>query len=199
MRVLLSPHALGQVSLEQGRIPVILTRKQIEEGPILGTDQPVSQEFEAEYHAYYGWPARFEGPFVWGTHPVLDRRPVGGFSEGRSKEVWDPHLRGTREVRGYHVQADDGALGFVEDFVIDCDTWTIRYLIINTSNWWQGQRVLVAPQWIERVVWEDAKVFVNLTRQAIKASPPYSEGVLVDRVYEAQLHDHYLRPGYWKV
>jgi predicted glycosyl hydrolase (DUF1957 family) len=64
-------------------------------------------------------------------------------------------------------------------------------------NWWPGKKVLVAPQWIDRVSWSDAKVFVDLTRESIKQAPEYTEETLITRDFEAELHGHYKREGYW--
>jgi hypothetical protein len=91
----------------------------------------------------------------------------------------------------------DGEIGHIEDFIIDDETWAIRYLIINTGNWWPGKKVLVSPQWIERVSWSESKAFVNLSRDTIKESPEYTEESLITREYEIGLHRHYDRPGYW--
>jgi hypothetical protein len=52
-----------------------------------------------------------------------------------SGKAWDHHLRSTHAVSGYNIQALDGDLGRLEDFIIDDGTWTIRYLIINTGTW----------------------------------------------------------------
>ncbi|MDD2321401.1 MAG: PRC-barrel domain-containing protein [Geobacteraceae bacterium] len=106
-------------------------------------------------------------------------------------------MRSTRVVSGYHIQAEDGEIGHVEDFIIDDETWAIRYLIVDTQNWWPGKKVLVSPQWIERVSWTESKVFVNLTLEDIKQSPEYTEESLLSRDYEAGLHRHYNRKGYW--
>jgi hypothetical protein len=100
-------------------------------------------------------------------------------------------------VSGYHIQAADGEIGHVEDFIIDDETWTIRYLRINTLNWWPGKKVLISPLWIQRVSWAESKVFVNLSREAIKKSPEYTEDFLLTRDYETALHQHYSRRGYW--
>jgi hypothetical protein len=94
--------------------------------------------------------------------------------------------------RGLH-----GKVGHVEDFIIDDETWAIRYLIVDTHNWWPGKKVLVSPQWIERVSWSERKVFVNLCRETIKQSPEYKEELLPTRDYEIGLHGHYNRKGYW--
>ena len=102
-------------------------------------------------------------------------------------------MRSTQDVTGHHIQAQDGEIGHVADFIIDDETWAIRYLVIDTKNWWAGKHVLISPQWIERVSWGEMKVFVNLSRENIKRAPEYTEGALLTREYETGLHRHYNR------
>ena len=112
------------------------------------------------------------------------------------EEAGDPHLRSTQAVTGHHLQAMDGEIGHIEDFIIDDQTWAIRYLVVDTKNWWPGKHVLIAPQWIERVSWEEAKVFVNLERDIIKGSPEYTPAA-INREYELKLYRYYGRVEYW--
>ena len=222
-QVLISPHALVTINKEEHHITINLAKKQIEESPSLESDKPVSRQFEENYYEYYGWPMYWDGPYLWGsfytpymvrnydklsesTHyentwnPHL-RSTIRNHEELRKftqdEDTWDPHLRSTQYVSGYHVQAMDDEIGHIEDFVIDDETWTIRYLIINTRNWWPGKKVLISPQWIESVSWGESKVFVNLSRETIKESPEYTDELLLTRDYETGLHRHYKRPGYW--
>ena len=136
-------------------------------------------------------------PVDLGVATVIVRGREKSREATQGEKAWDPHLRSTDEVSGYHIQADDGEIGHVEDFIIDDETWAIRYLIIDTRNWWSGKKVLVSPQWIERTSWDESKVFINLSREAIKQSPEYTEETLLDRDYETGLHRHYNRQGYW--
>jgi len=115
----------------------------------------------------------------------------------QSSRTSDHHLRSSRDVTGHTIQATDGEIGHVDDFIIDDETWTIRYLIVDTRNWWPGKKVLISPQWIQRVSWIEMKVFVNLLREDIRQSPEYSEESLLTRNYETGLHRHYKRRGYW--
>ncbi|HEY0945081.1 MAG TPA: PRC-barrel domain-containing protein, partial [Opitutaceae bacterium] len=107
----------------------------------------------------------------------------------------DPHLRSAREVRGYHIEASDGSIGHVEDFLLDEQTWTIRYIIIDTRNWWPGRKVVVSPHWISAVRWADSTVAVALLRDEIKNAPEYdpSRGLTVE--YAVRLDDYYARLG----
>jgi hypothetical protein len=134
---------------------------------------------------------------MWGAYPEIVRDITYSREIMQIENKWDSHLRSTIEVNSYNIQASDGEIGHVEDFVIDDETWAIRYLIVDTQNWWPGAKVLVSAQWIERVSWGESKVFVNLTRESIKLSPEYTEESLLTRDYEASLHRHYKRRGYW--
>jgi uncharacterized protein YrrD len=223
-QVLISPYALAAVSAEERHIAVDLTRKQIEESPALATDKPVSRQFEDAYYGYFGWPMYWGGPYVWGAgyYPLImsDAGPGPESAQGvgpqglqaspdvgtspeasgrlaRDEGTWDSHLRSTHDVISHHIQATDGEIGHVEDFIIDDKAWAIRYLIVDTKNWWPAKKVLVSPRWIERVSWSESKVFVNLTRETIKQAPEYVADAPITREYETKLYQHYQRPGYW--
>jgi hypothetical protein len=135
----------------------------------------------------------------WGSYsyPFIVRDRGKLRESNQNEKTWDPHLRSTHDVSGNNIQATDGEIGHVEDFIIDDEMWAIRYLIIDTRNWWPGKKVLVSPQWIERISWSESRVFVNLARETIKRSPEYSEESLLTRDYETGLHRHYNRRGYW--
>jgi hypothetical protein len=97
----------------------------------------------------------------------------------------------------YHIEASDGGIGHVQGLLVDEETWAIRYMVVDTSNWWIGHQVLIAPQWIHDLSWFAATVSVNLTRQAVKDAPPYDSAVALDRNQEIGLHKHYKGAGYW--
>lgn len=197
-RVLISPYALVAAIKDEQHIAVDLTKKQIEDSPSLSNDKPVSRQFEMAYTGYYGWPSYWGGPATWGAFSTPVRDP--GLYDAPvvdEEDTSDSHLRSTHEVAGYHIHGTDGEIGHVEDFILDDETWTIRYLIVDTRNWWPGKMVLVSPRWINQVSWSDSKVFIDLPREAIKQSPEYSEESLITRDYETALHRHYQIDGYW--
>jgi len=196
-QVLISPYALVEVNMEEQLIAVNLSKEQIIESPSLDSDKPVSQQFEEDYYGYYDWPMYSDGPYIWGASPNIMRELGNRRKSTQAEKALDSHLRSTHEVSGYHIQALDGEVGHVEDFIIDDETWAIRYLIVDTRNWWPGTKVLISPQWIERVSWDESKVFVNLPGEAIKQAPEYTEKTMLTRDYETILHIHYNRRGYW--
>ncbi len=196
-QVLISPYALVSANRSEKHITVSLSKKQIEDSPALDTDKPVSQQFEENYNGYYGWPGYRNGPHMWGASSEILRDRKNLKESGKDEKSWDTDLRSTRAVSEYYIQATDGEIGHVDDFIIDDKTWAIRYLIIDTTNWWPGKKVLVSTRWIDHVSWNDSKVFISLTRDAIKQSPEYTDESLLTRDYETGLHEHYGQQGYW--
>jgi uncharacterized protein YrrD len=199
-QVLISPYALVAVNEKEGNIAVDLTKTKIEDSPSLNSDQPVSRQFEEAYHSYYEWPM-YGVPNIWGPYSYIVRDRLGDREERKEaaqrKKAWDHHLRSTHDVSGHDIRATDGEIGHVEDFIIDDETWAIRYLIVDTRNWWPGKKVLVAPPWIARFSPEESKVFVKLSCNEIKSAPEYTDESLISRTYETELHRHYDRQGYW--
>lgn len=200
--VLISPFAVVRTDWPARRLDVALTRKQVEKSPDIDTQRPVSRQQETEYLGYYGYPMYWGGPYLWGSSatPGLGV-PIATSGEGAPssvpKESLDSHLRSNEAVTGYHIEATDGEVGHVEGFVVDEETWTIRYIEVATRNWWPGKKVLVSPEWIERVSWTDSKVHVAVTREAIKDAPTYVESMPITREYENRLYVGYGRPPYW--
>jgi hypothetical protein len=194
--VLLSPVALGEPDWSGRTFPVSLTRQQIEESPSVESDRPVSRQHQIELHGYYGWPMYWGGGIsTLGNigmypEPAVQRelhkgeKPAVG-EEGIGQTQDDPHLRSTREVTEYHIQAVDGGVGHVQDFIVDDEDWAIRYILVDTRNWLPGKNVLISPQSIAQVSWEDHKVYVNLPREKIKEAPGFHASALISRQYES--------------
>ena len=74
------------------------------------------------------------------------------------------------KIRGFHIHATNGEIGHVDDFLLDESTWALRYLVVDTSNWIGGKRVLVSPQVITRLDPERERIDVSLTREQIEHS-----------------------------
>jgi len=208
--VLISPYSVSQPLpnlSDDKNIHVRLTREQVKTSPDIDTHQPVSRQHEREYSAYYTYPEYWDGVDLWGmgSNPLMATYPpspeqIAAAETLRKRDLAaaDSHLRSSVKVIGYDIQATDQSIGHVADFVFDDKSWAIRYLIVDTRNWWPGgKKVLVATHWIDRIDWATSSVYVGLTRGGVKASPEYDEAVEIDRVYETSLHTKYNRKGYW--
>jgi hypothetical protein len=203
-KVLISPHSVTQPPGTSRIIDVSLTRERVKNSPEIDTHRPVSRQHEREYLGYYGYPTYWGGGLgPLSAYPMMPLAVPPDYAERHETheaeaKPEDAHLRSIRHVSGYHVQASDESIGHVDGFVFECESWAIRYLIVDTRNWWPGGRkVLVATRWIDRIDWNERKIHTTLTRKAVKASPEYQESVALDRQYETRLHDAYGLGGYW--
>jgi hypothetical protein len=216
-KVLISPFSVGVPDAAHERLPVRISREQVKNSPDIDTEQPVSRQHETQYSDYYGYPYYWGGDGMWGDglyYPAMMVPRLAGSPKAQAVEAEvaavyaraeaerlqdaDPHLRSCTAVVGYHLQASDGDLGHVQGMLVDEETWAIRYLVVDTSNWWVGHQVLIAPQWITEINWAESKVHVNLTQQAIKDSPRFESSETLNRAHEADLYRYYDRPTYWE-
>jgi len=172
-------------SLPLETLSVRLARQQIEDGPELAEEEPVSAEIELQLYRAFGWnPA-------WGTTFM----PAGAIAD-RPREPDEPHLHGIRELDGSRLHATDGEIGHVADIFVDDGAWDIRYLKVATRSWWPGQSVLLAPFAVRHIDWHDRRLELDVSREQVRTSPPWDPMAMIDRMTEQQLHAHYGWPGY---
>lgn len=190
-KVLISPMSLGHPNWKERTLSVAITKKQVKNSPHIDTTLPVSRQQEMQHIDYCGHRHYWGGGGLWGSNssPYLVSRGFTsvGRQPGDQSEALDifadidevlhrddsPHLRSCSVVTGYHVEASDGEIGHIEDMLVDEETLAIRFLIVNTSNWWLGHQVLVEPKSIKGVSSSAALVSLSLTRQAVKEAPIY--------------------------
>ncbi len=195
-QVLLSPLSLKKPNIDEKQISVSLSREQVEQSPPIEEHRPVSRQQEIELHQHYGWPAYWatEAPStMFGAFAmpgeIAPVTPPEEFPERNEKEgedsvqeERDPHLRSAREVRGYHIEAEDGGIGHIDDFIIDVGMWWIQSVVVDTRNWLPGKKVVVLPRQITKVDWAERKVFVRMLRDEVKAGPEVEDEVETGRI-----------------
>ena len=177
-QVLISPHAFGGLHQDGKVLRANLTRKQIEDSPSIESHKPVSRQYEEEYYRHYGWPCYWQGGGVWGMSgfPIvqLPAEPLPSESataSGPQPKRSDAHLRSAQAVNGYEIKASDGMIGYICDFMMDVQSWTIRQLVIKTGHRFSGKEVQIPTGTVDRISYEESTVFVNLTREAVEQSP----------------------------
>jgi hypothetical protein len=218
-RVLIAPAAMTVPVWESKRLPVALTKQQVKNSPGIDTNEPVSRQHEREYLRYYGYPFYWGGGNIWGrgaAHPgsltpgleqegaaAAHRRTdeenhrADAQADAEHRPHGDHHLRSVETVKAYHIHASDGEIGQVKGFLLDETGWVIRYMVVGTGDFWRGHDVLISPEWIEDIRWDDNHVLVGLTRDAVKRAPAYHAGGPLTREREEDLHVHYGFGGYW--
>jgi hypothetical protein len=204
-QVLITPISFRQAEWATHRFHLALTVDQIRSSPGIDVDLPVSRQHERDYNAHYGYPVYWGDAGIWGVNSNPGLLAAGALrdplpevlAEVSVEPPCDAHLRSAREIRGYHIQGSDEAIGHLEDLVVDDVSWQVRYLVVDTSNWWFGKKVLIAPYWASQVSWEERKVYLDLSRKGIRNHPEWNPNLAINREYEERLYDYYGRPVYW--
>ena len=168
--ILISPHAFGRLDQDEKTLHVKLRKTQIQNSPSIDSHKPVSRQWETEYYGYYGWPTYWEGDSMWGLGgypaalpPTKEEVEVRRQYHHRD----DKHLRSMQEVTGYNIQSVDGEIGHVSSFLVDDESWAIHELVIETGHWYSGKEILIPTGKVKRISYDEAKVFVSLTKADI--------------------------------
>jgi hypothetical protein len=197
-QVLISPMSIIRTDWQANRLDVALTKLQVENSPDIDTHQPVSRQHEVDLLGYYGYPYYWGGPYLWGPafYPVgiPIAAPTAGSTQAGSA---DSHLRSSTAVHGYRIETTDGEIGHLDGYIVDDETWSIRYIEVATRNWLPGKKVLLSPEWIDRISWQDQTLSVALPTDAIRNAPEYIMSRPLSREYENKLYLHYGRVPYW--
>lgn len=208
--VLVSPISIESPDWQGRRIPLRVTRDEIERSPDLLSRARFTREEEREFAAYYGYPQYWGGVTLWGwadrpgalaSAPPPGYVPPAALDPGAANADADAlttSIFSGRDIRGYHIHALDGEIGHIDDFIIDEDNWSVRYLQIDTSNWIGGKTVLLSTRWVQRIDPADGKLHVEVTKERIENGPQFDPDQPIDRAFEERLHQHYGLPAYWE-
>lgn len=194
-KVVVPPSVISRPDWESKTIPVALSVEQIKKGPTLESKDIVSSDYERQCLAYYNWPTIVAATTgIGGTiaPPTIDDSVAQSI-----EDQGDNHLRSMKTVETYEVSARDGEIGRIADFVFDDEAWQIRYLTAETGTWLSGRQVLISLQWVNAISWAKSMVDVDLSIEAIKASPAFDPTAAINREYEARLYDYYGKPVDW--
>ena len=209
-KTLISTDSFEEINYKGKEIMVDLSSEELEAGPTLEKNKPVSKVMEEKVVKHFDWPLYWTGTQPDGDPMIqsaaLMRKKIFDFENLTDEEKQSAedeiatNLRSFKEVHGYHIQAEDKEFGHLEDLFVDEENWVIRYLLIDTRNILPGKDVLIAPEWLQNISWNKEKIYVNKTKKEIKNAPEYIEentDYLVDRSYEEKLYDHYDELKYW--
>lgn len=181
-KVLISPQSVQKIAWDNKDLLINLTKEQVQKSPDIDTDKPLSRQQEIELYGHYTW-QRYGGNgfYAGGVGAVLPELPVldegitpNDYNSDKQRE-YDLHLRSTNIITGYHIHAIDGEIGHVNDFIIDDETWKVLYLVIDTSNFIGGEKILISVINIQEIQWLQSKVMVNMTKASINECISFDE------------------------
>jgi len=107
-------------------------------------------------------------------------------------------LTNAKYLKSLGIRATDGELGTVDQLYFDDETWTIRYLTVDTGGWLGGRRVLISPFAVVHADWPARRLDLALTKQQVENSPDVDTQRPVSRQQEANYLGYYGFPSYWE-
>lgn len=185
---------LGEPDADTRTLPVALTKRQLDETEAPDSHAPVSaqRERDIQRRQFDFWPTLMMGTPGAVYTPALAERQLhaGGAFVERDLEkapepVDDPHLRSLDEVRGYAIEATDGPIGSISDFLLDPDGWKVRYIVVDTGNWLPGRQVAIRPDRVSDVRWEGQSIVVRSSKQEVADAPELSQ---IDELERSDAH-----------
>jgi uncharacterized protein YrrD len=204
-KVLVSPIMIGQPDWNTRSLFLTVSKDVLENCPAPSADEPVSREHEKKMFQYYGYPYYWAGTGLWGpaaypagvgtVTPETTSLAEEDLDAPESETTRENHLRSFKEVKGYFIKASDGDIGHVKDFILDDDTWALRYVVVDTRNWLPGgKKVLLSLDWVKSINWGESFFEMDLTTRAIKNGPEFDPQKPVNLETETRLFDYYGRP-----
>ena len=107
------------------------------------------------------------------------------------------HLIMLSNFGGALISAIDGQIGHIKTALFDDESWTIRYIVVDTGNWLSKHEVLISPYSIKQPLIIDKNIEIKLTRLQLKNSPDVDTHQPVSRQHERQFLTYYSFPTYW--
>ncbi len=210
--VLLSVLAVGDPDRDHQVLPVNVTKEKIMNSPNFNVNQRLTRETERQFSDYFEWPYYWEPDDVPNTLPgdltavplidmELDREQQEGEQElipqtgttGSEAAQSNDHLRSTQALFGstIHTTNDDRSAGKLSDIVAQSEDWNVLYLVVDTGGLLTGKKVLVSPNWVQRIDEAGSRIDVNLKQETIQASPEFHSALDLDSDYQSRLSDYY--------
>ena len=107
-------------------------------------------------------------------------------------------IHNLKSMIGYKTRALNDEIGEVSDFYFDDFSWTLRYLVVDTTEKMDNRIVLLSPVALLEVDYEKNQFVVEEPKKAIAESPQIVLDEPLTRQKEVELHNYYEWPFYWQ-
>jgi sporulation protein YlmC with PRC-barrel domain len=119
--------------------------------------------------------------------PFIDKKTLTNCNYSVQQHHGNQYLLSTKKVKGYHIQANDGDIGHVADYIVDDKKWNLSFIVVGTHNWLPGRKILIKPYWIHHIDCDESKAYVNFSEEFIINSPMFDPSQPTGKDYERGL------------
>src|SRR5438067_12593545 len=96
----------------------------------------------------------------------------------------------TSTIRGYAIEATDGTIGSIDDFLFSDDSCIIRWAVVDTGNWLPGRQVLLPPNQLKLPDADSRSLSVALTRKQVDGSPDVDRNPTASSQQDTRIYSH---------
>lgn len=174
-----SPYAISRFNPREKIVELNVTAHELDKAPHFNDqDFPFpSRKQEESFHNHFGWQPYWIGENLWGR----ESKPIGSqaqISIAEENYQWEAassmsHLASSSSFLGFNFYVHEGVFGTLQGFLFDEQTWSIKYLIIDSLD---GTSVIVPPHWVSHIDSNRRDIFAELSETQIRGCPSY-EGV----------------------
>ncbi len=157
------------VSGESMKVAVDLSLRQIEASPEAPVEAPVTRDLERRICEHYGW------------DPFDSAPPDAGWG-------------GAVALKGFVAEGLDGAIGTVENALIDDRNWSLGYFLVATGGWLSGRTVQIPAEAATGIEWPARVARFSVTRERARSAPVWDPLAMVDAIAEASVRRHFGAP-----
>jgi hypothetical protein len=134
-------------------------------------------------------PYEAQGSSLAGEQAAYAGGPGGGFDAWSYRD--DAGVSGA-DLVGYKVEASDGGIGKVDSASNEVNA---SYLVVDTGPWIFGKKVMLPAGVVTSVDHDERKLFVDRSKDEIKAAPEFDETTHADPAYRDKLGGYYSSPS----
>jgi hypothetical protein len=168
-RVVISTQSVEGIDLELSRFHTRLTREEVQASPEIDTEQHMGPEHEEILVRHYRLHSHWPEAGMFGIPPFIPATPISKEPLEKELQRRKSRLVVASEVMGCSVEATDGHLGTLDDFMIQAG-WQIGEVVVKTGGSVLGKKVWVPLTDIAMLDWEKNTIRVNFSRKITKKS-----------------------------
>jgi len=171
---------LGRLDRRTHTLSADVSLEAVANTPPLDRSQPLTRHEEQELHDLYGWPVYWwetEEEIVPMNEPLEEEeatdRPEREEGERLiQEELEGPELLFAADLIGvYGIEAEGDEVGRLRDLVIDDETWTIPYVVIDRTS--RADQTLLSTDYVEVIDLEARRLHVSIPLDALANGPVF--------------------------
>jgi hypothetical protein len=180
-QVLISTSSTEEPDWTKKVIAATLTHQELAKCADVSSVKPVSQQQQLALKKYFGWPDSEPKSY-------LPAALVPAQREFPAQANDDPHLRNTMDLLGYEVWSPDRRFGILSDFIMEPNSWHIKYLSVKVGDWVYHEERFVPTLDVQSISWGTHRVTLNSPSLISSHTVPFGHDSFMETSGRCSIH-----------